>query len=183
MIAGDTLTSIANRYKINPDAILWANNLSDAGDIIAGMELKIPPVSGVVHKVVSGDTISEIARFYKVDADDIVSINNLKNAASIRKGMELMIPGALQKSKTSTLASDKKDTSKPKTLTPIPTPTPNTKPTVVDSTTGLKSRYLIKYTGLSRGFAWGNCTWYVAQNKSVNWRGNANVWMKNAKAA
>jgi surface antigen len=70
-----------------------------------------------------------------------------------------------------------------KKLTPIPTPTPNTKPTVIDSTTGLKSRYLVKYTGLSRGFAWGNCTWYVAQNKTVTWRGNANQWLKNAKAA
>lgn len=40
----------------------------------------------------------------------------------------------------------------------------------------------MKYTGLSRGFAWGNCTWYVAQNKTVTWRGNANQWLRNAKA-
>jgi surface antigen len=30
---------------------------------------------------------------------------------------------------------------------------------------------------------WGNCTWYVASYKNVNWRGNANRWMANAKAA
>lgn len=27
---------------------------------------------------------------------------------------------------------------------------------------------------------WGNCTWYVASYKNVNWRGNANQWMRNA---
>lgn len=68
-------------------------------------------------------------------------------------------------------------------MKPIPTSEPSSKPTVVDVATGIKSRYAVKFTGLSRGFAWGNCTWYVAQNKSVNWRGNANAWMKNAKAA
>ncbi|PZM83604.1 hypothetical protein DLH72_03605, partial [Candidatus Gracilibacteria bacterium] len=31
-------------------------------------------------------------------------------------------------------------------------------------------------------FAWGNCTWYVAQYKNVTWGGNANQWMRNAKA-
>jgi len=29
---------------------------------------------------------------------------------------------------------------------------------------------------------WGNCTWYVASYKNVNWRGNANQWMRNARA-
>jgi len=28
----------------------------------------------------------------------------------------------------------------------------------------------------------GNCTWYVASYKNVNWRGNANQWMRNAAA-
>lgn len=114
------------------------------------MILRIPPVSGVVHKVVNGDTISEIARFYSVDADDIVSINGLKNAASIRTGMELIIPGAIKKN--TKVATSTKTNEKPaaKSLTPVPTPTPSQKPTVVDSSTGLKSRYTIKYTGLSR---------------------------------
>jgi surface antigen len=79
-------------------------------------------------------------------------------------------------------SSKKKTTSASADLKPVPTPTPGTKPTVIDSSTGLKSRYAVKYTGLSRGFAWGNCTWYVAQNKSVSWRGNANAWMRNARA-
>ena len=90
--AGDTIGSIANRFAISADAILWTNDLSPDDTLIVGSELRIPPVSGVIHKVINGDTISEIARFYQVDVDDIVKVNGLKNAASIRKGMDLMIP-------------------------------------------------------------------------------------------
>jgi surface antigen len=185
IVSWDTLMSIAKWFSINADAILWANDLSPGDDLVVGSELRIPPVSGVMHKVQSGDTISEISRFYKVDADDIVRVNGLKDIASIRKGMQLMIPWAALKTRiaeASTKPPDKTP-SKATNLTPIPTPTPSVRPTVVDSVTGLKSRYLIKYTGLSRWFAWGNCTWYVGQNKTVTWRGNANAWMRNAKAA
>lgn len=186
VVAGDTLVSIWNRFGVSTDAILWTNDLSTDDALTIGQELRIPPVSGVIHKVVSGDTISEIARLYRVDADDIVRINGLKDAASIRKGMELMIPGAAKNNSqvaSTQTKTNEKPTSKTTNLTPIPTPTPTARPTVVDSVTGLKSRYLVKYTGLSRWFAWGNCTWYVGQNKSVTWRWNANAWMKNAKAA
>ena len=117
-----------------------------------------------MHKVANGDTISEISRFYGISADDIVRVNGLRDAASIRKGMDLMIPGAVQK------IAKTKDTTKIADLKPIPTQTPNKTPTVINSVTGLKSRYLVKNNGLSRGFAWGNCTWYVGQNKSVTWR-------------
>ena len=180
--SGDTLSSIAKKYGVSTDTILWANDLSADDTLSVGTTLRIPPVSGVVHKVASGDTISEISRLYSVDADDIVRINGLKNAASIRKDMELMIPGAAPRVAQNSNAPKPGEKTSTK-LTPIPTPTPNTKPTTVDSTTGLKSRYAIKYSGLSRGFAWGNCTWYVGQYKTVTWRGNANAWMRNAKAA
>lgn len=186
IVAGDTIGSISNRFGISADAILWTNDLSVGDTLVVGQELRIPPVSGVIHKVVNGDTISEIARFYHVDSDDIVRVNGLKDVASIRKGMELMIPGAAQKTiqkSGSIMKTTERSPPKTANLIPIPTPTPFTRPTVVDSVTGLKSRYLVKYTGLSRGFAWGNCTWYVGQNKGVIWRGNANAWMKNAKAA
>ncbi len=110
-------------------------------------------------------------------------MNNLRDAASIRKGMDLMIPGAARDIEQKKIDKPTAKTSATSILKPVPTKDPSTKPTLIDTATGLKSRYTVKYTGLSRGFAWGNCTWYVAQNKSVNWRGNANAWMKNAKAA
>ena len=152
-MAGDTIGSISNRFGVSADAILWTNDFSIGDTLVVGQELRIPPVSGVIHKVVNGDTISEIARFYHVDSDDIVRVNGLKDAASIRKGMELMIPGAAKNNSQMAAVTSKmneKPSSKITNLTPIPTPTPATRPTVVDSATGLKSRYLVKYTGLSR---------------------------------
>ena len=144
------------------------------------MVLRVPPVSGVVYRVAAGDTVSEIATRYGVDADAIIRVNNLSSAAAIRKGMELIIPGAAPKK----IATPQvKNTATPQVLKPIPQIQPTVTPVVEDSETGLKSRYAVKYNGLSRGFAWGNCTWYVAQHKSVSWRGNANQWMRNAKSA
>ncbi len=179
---GDTLSKIAARYGITTDTILWANDLSPGDALKLGTILKIPPVSGVIHTVVSGDTISEIAAHYWVDADDIVRVNNLWDAASIRKGMDLIIPGAakkIQKSSHTEEVAKSNAKKSPENNGIRPTPIQE----VLDKGSGLKSRYLVKYTGLSRGFAWGNCTWYVAQNKSITWRGNANRWMSNAKAA
>lgn len=128
------------------------------------MSIIVPPVSGVVHTVVSGDTLSEIALHYDVDVDDIIKINNLHDAASIRKGMDLLIPGAAPKK---VQAIVKRSSLPPPESSVRPQITPSS---VVDTMTGLKSRYTVKYTGLSRGFVWGNCTWYVAQNKTVTWR-------------
>ncbi|MBP9811743.1 LysM peptidoglycan-binding domain-containing protein [Candidatus Gracilibacteria bacterium] len=180
VVAGDTLSSIAKRNGITQESLAWANDLDPSDVLSPGATLRIPPVSGVVHKVAKGDTISAISAKYHVDQDEIFKVNNMSSAATLKIGMKLMIPGAAPV-KSSNVAST---SSAPKTnvLKPVPTETPGTKPTVVDSKTGLKSRYAVKYTGLSRGFAWGNCTWYVAQNKSVTWRGNANAWLKNAKA-
>ena len=180
IVAWDTISSIAKKYGLTQEAILWANDLDPNDALKPGAVLRIPPVSGVVHKVAKWDTISEIASKYHVDQDEILKVNNMSSAATLRIGMKLMIPGAAPV-KSGNIATS---SNAPKTnaLKPIPTETPWTKPTVIDSKTGLKSRYAVKYIGLSRGFAWGNCTWYVAQNKSVSWRGNANAWMRNAKA-
>ncbi len=69
---GDTLESIAKKYDVSVDTIKWANDLKT--DVIKpGQILKIPPVTGVVHKVVSGDTVYSIAKKYGVDPQNIVN--------------------------------------------------------------------------------------------------------------
>lgn len=183
---GDSIEKIAAKYNISTDAILWANDMEQGDDLIAGSTLRIPPVSGVVYTVESGDTLSEIASKYRVEMDDIVRVNNLRDAASIRNGMDLMIPGAARSitppKPTQVASNDQKPkaSDQPKAVK---------KPTIIqdsdsgkEDASGIKSRYSVKYTGLSRGFAWGNCTWYVAQHKNVTWRGNAKQWIPNARA-
>lgn len=126
----------------------------------------------------SGDTLSQIAGRYSVNMDDIIRVNNLKDAASIRDGVDLMIPGAARDveltdaHKTSKIS---KDTASVKTVKP----TVNKQKTIASASegSGIKTRYAVKNTGSTRGFAWGNCTAYVAMNKNVTWRGNAKQWM------
>jgi murein DD-endopeptidase MepM/ murein hydrolase activator NlpD len=69
---GDTLELIAKRFDVSVDTIKWANNLK-TDTIKPGQVLKIPPVTGVVHKVVSGESVYSIAKKYKVDAQNIVN--------------------------------------------------------------------------------------------------------------
>lgn len=72
VIPGDTLSTIATKFDISTDSIKWANNLK-SDTIKQGQILKIPPITGVVHKVVSGDTIYSIAKKYKTTAQNIVN--------------------------------------------------------------------------------------------------------------
>ncbi len=70
--SGDTLETIAKRFDISVDTIKWANNLKT--DVIKpGQILKIPPVTGIVHKVASGETVYSIAKKYKTEAQKIVN--------------------------------------------------------------------------------------------------------------
>jgi surface antigen len=113
-----------------------------------------------------------------------MKVNNISNVTAIRVGKELIIPGAVKKTIQKSIAKiDTPPGKGSKIIPPTPSTTPQKTPTPVIQSSGLQDRYTVKYTGLSRGFAAGNCTWYVAQNKSVSWRGNANQWMRNAKAA
>jgi murein DD-endopeptidase MepM/ murein hydrolase activator NlpD len=90
---GDTLSFIASDFGVSVDTIIWANNLKNADSIKPGMELKIPPVSGVVHKVKKGDTLDSLAKKYGVEAEEIISFNFLPKSGSIQEGQELIIPG------------------------------------------------------------------------------------------
>lgn len=189
---GESIASISNKFGISSDAIIWVNDISANDELKIGQILKVPPVSGVVHTVRSGDTISAISAKYRIDTKDIVSVNNLKDAGSIRIGMELMIPWAIKKTPKKTAVAKKasspkatpatkKITASKKKTTSAKITAPKTTPTI--SNAGLKDRYLVKYTGKDRGFVKNNCTWYVAQYKTVTWRGNANQWIRNARAA
>lgn len=72
VLGGDTLASIAKKFDISVDTLKWANNLKT--DVIKpGQTLKIPPVTGVVHKVASGENIYAIAKKYSTDAQKIVN--------------------------------------------------------------------------------------------------------------
>lgn len=72
VVKGDTLASIADKFGISVDSIKWANSLKTE-KLITGQMLRIPPVTGIVHKVAAGDTIYSLAKKYKSDSQKILN--------------------------------------------------------------------------------------------------------------
>ncbi|MEK7653597.1 MAG: peptidoglycan DD-metalloendopeptidase family protein [Patescibacteria group bacterium] len=89
----DTISTIAQKFNVSINTIIWANNLSFSAIIRPGQKLNIPPVSGVLHTIKKGDTIAKIAKSYDADASQIKKFNNLDDDASLAVGDTLMVPG------------------------------------------------------------------------------------------
>jgi murein DD-endopeptidase MepM/ murein hydrolase activator NlpD len=89
---GDRLSFIASDYGVTISSILWANNIKDADSIKPGQLIKIPPVSGVVYKVVKGDTVESIAKKFKGNGEKIITFNQLPADGSLQVGSEVIVP-------------------------------------------------------------------------------------------
>ncbi len=92
---GDTSVSIAKKFGVSLNTILWANSLGINSTLAPGKELVILPVSGTLHLVRPGDTLSEIASWYKVDAFDIEQFNNLSSSVALFAGDILIVPNGV----------------------------------------------------------------------------------------
>ncbi len=97
--SGDTLSTIADKFGISIDTLKWANDLRrDA--LSVGQELKIPPVTGIVHKVKEGDTVYSVAKKYKTDAQKIVNFpfNDFADpdTFALNIGQILIVPDGVQ---------------------------------------------------------------------------------------
>jgi len=94
--AGDTLSGLAQKFSVSIDTIRWANNLVSIDAIKPGQKLKIPPVSGIVHKVKKGDTVYSIAKYYSTEAQPIVDypFNTFTNdeTFALAVGQNLIVP-------------------------------------------------------------------------------------------
>jgi len=91
--SGDTISSIAQKFNISINTVLWANNLSGLSVIRPGQKLNILPTTGISHKVSKGDTISAIAKKYGVEQDKILNYNNLVSIDQLSIGQALIVPG------------------------------------------------------------------------------------------
>lgn len=111
---GDTLSQIADMFKVSSNTIRWANDLE--GDIQPGQQLVILPVTGVKHKVKSGGTVSDLAEMYKADPREIALFNGISVNTRLEAGMEILVPNGelhVEKKTTKKIASGSgKSTSK-----------------------------------------------------------------------
>ena len=91
--SGDTLSSVAAKYNISLETILWANDLNSRSVIKLGQKLIISPISGIIYYVKKGDILSEIAETYKGRVEEIIAFNNLSGKGDIFIGDILIISG------------------------------------------------------------------------------------------
>jgi len=90
---GDTVSTIAEKFDISTNTLLWENRLGERDFIKPGQQLTILPSDGVSHQVGKGDTISSVAKKYGVSEDSILEYNQLVDASAIDVSQILLIPG------------------------------------------------------------------------------------------
>ncbi len=95
--AGETLTSIAKKYRVTAAAISDANNLDRHAALDVGEKLIIPAAAPaesksrlVRYRVRKGDTLGGIADRFSVPADDVRKWNHMKTN-HVSRGMVLRI--------------------------------------------------------------------------------------------
>ncbi|MEC4678653.1 MAG: LysM peptidoglycan-binding domain-containing protein [Nitrospirota bacterium] len=105
---GESISTIASKYKVSIRRLLEANNLHKRSVIRAGKTLIIPghttasssKISSTKgtsktrksHQIRSGESISTIAQKYAVRMRDLLSVNQLTKKSVIRAGHTLIIP-------------------------------------------------------------------------------------------
>lgn len=93
---GDTVYSIAEKFGLRPETIVWANRevLQDAPWMIEpGLPLYILPVDGVYHVVQEGDTLFGLAVKYGVSLESLYNYwNDVAPDKPLQIGQLLVIP-------------------------------------------------------------------------------------------
>ncbi len=114
--SGDTISSIAGKFGVSINTVIWANNLDRKGALVVGDVLAILPVSGIQYTVRKGDTISDIATKYGSEISDIRDYNDISDKTLIA-GKKIIIPGA-ELSQPQTVTAQAKTTTIPVKITP-----------------------------------------------------------------
>jgi len=73
--SGDSIFSIAEKFSLKPESILWGNRYflgDDPHFILPGQKLFILPVDGVYHQWSTGESLSKVAEVYGVTPEDII---------------------------------------------------------------------------------------------------------------
>ena len=107
--AGDTIETIAARFKLLPSTLVWSNQEveNQPDQLSIGQVLYILPVDGIWYEVQSDDTIGDIADKYKVTSEDIVNypLNNLGGGANLLAGTKIVIPNGVKAAAVAAVAS------------------------------------------------------------------------------
>jgi len=169
--AGDTVDAVAKQFGVSAETIRWANNI--VGDALEpNRDLKILPVSGVLHDVKDGESVASIASKYGTSEARIKLLNDLDLSNPVT-GQQIIVPdGQLP------------ETERPGYQPPVRQQQSQT----FGGGSGSRMSTNVFATAGNK-YAPGNCTWYVYERRAQLGRpvgsywGNANTWAYSARAA
>ena len=94
VVSGDTLASVAAKFNITTNSILWSNNLKST-TLLVGSKIVVPPISGIVYTVKQNDTAQSLAQTYNASADQITAFNDAE-ISGLTAGEQIVIPAGQQ---------------------------------------------------------------------------------------
>lgn len=174
--AGETVSSVAQKFGVSEQTIRWANNLRDSDTLAAGSTINVLPVNGIAYTAKDGDTIETIAAKYGSNVSIITTYNDLE-LNGITSGLKIIIPeGQLP------------TTERPGYRAPAAAAG-----TFITGYSGGwsngKTWRISAGIGSAGGYAYGNCTSYAFWRRAAmgapigsQW-GNAGTWASRARAA
>ena len=94
---GDTLWQIAARFGVTVEDLQQANNISDPGQVVIGVRLVIPGLSGINGRLNTitisyGETLRSLSRRYSISASSLARLNRLVSPAELYGGRTLIVP-------------------------------------------------------------------------------------------
>ncbi|MEW5870129.1 MAG: LysM peptidoglycan-binding domain-containing M23 family metallopeptidase [Chloroflexota bacterium] len=93
---GDSLWSIALRFRVSVDDLVAINNMSNPNQLVLGDRLVIPGLTGVQGVLVSttvayGDTLRSLSRRYGIAEEMLIRLNHLTSPAELYVGAPLVL--------------------------------------------------------------------------------------------
>ena len=92
----DTVSTIAARFGLQPESIVWNNvEISDKDFLAEGQLLRIPATDGIIHEVRLDETLSDIAARYAADLNAITTFtsNGIEKPDDIQEKQLVFVPG------------------------------------------------------------------------------------------
>ena len=87
--SGETISSIAGKYGITSETVMWTNNLTETSALKAGQQIIILPISGLVITASGGESVENLAATYKANP-------NLIDSYSVKRLLFQKVPSQLQ---------------------------------------------------------------------------------------
>lgn len=91
---GDTLNSIAKKYKVKPESISGSSRLGEFQEVSVGQTLSIPSRDGFYYIVKKNERLANILQAHRVTLDKFIAENEHVNIDLLDAGEEIFLPGA-----------------------------------------------------------------------------------------